>query len=57
EPFFTPRRGSGGSGLGLHIVYNLVSQQLGGTIRCESKPGEGTKFIVEFSADAEERTS
>ncbi|MBT5674867.1 MAG: PAS domain S-box protein [Rhodospirillaceae bacterium] len=57
EPFFTTRRGSGGSGLGLHIVYNLVSQQLGGTIRCESEPGEGTKFIVEFSADAEERTS
>jgi signal transduction histidine kinase len=48
EPFFTTRRGQGGSGLGLHIVYNLTTQKLGGTIRCESGSGTGTKFIVEL---------
>ncbi len=48
EPFFTTRRGQGGSGLGLHIVYNLATQKLGGTIRCESAPDTGTKFIIEL---------
>lgn len=44
EPFFTTRRGKGGSGLGLHIVWNLATQMLGGSIDCESTPGEGTCF-------------
>jgi signal transduction histidine kinase len=44
EPFFTTRRGTGGSGLGMHIVWNLASKILGGTITCESMPGEGTHF-------------
>ncbi len=48
EPFFTTKRGQGGSGLGLHIVYNLVSQKLGGTIQCESQPGMGTKFVIKL---------
>ncbi len=46
EPFFTTKRGQGGSGLGLHIVYNLVTQLLRGQIRCESAPGQGVKFII-----------
>lgn len=46
EPFFTTKRGQGGSGLGLHIVYNLVTRKLGGTIHCESQLGEGTKFMI-----------
>lgn len=46
DPFFTTRRGQGGSGLGLHITYNQVTQQLGGTIRCESRPGQGTQFYL-----------
>ncbi len=44
EPFFTTRRGEGGSGLGLHIVWNLATQVLGGSIACESAPGEGVRF-------------
>lgn len=48
EPFYTTRRGSGGSGLGLYLVYNLVNQGLGGSIACRSKPGAGTHFTIEL---------
>ena len=50
DPFFTTRRGLGGSGLGLHIVYNLVTQMLRGTIRVDSQPGAGTAFDLRFPA-------
>ncbi len=50
DPFFTTRRGQGGSGLGLNIVYNLVTQKLGGTIVCHSTPGAGTRFEISFPA-------
>ncbi len=50
EPFFTTKRGQGGSGLGLHIVYNLVTQKLGGTIYCVSQPGQGARFIMKLPA-------
>lgn len=48
EPFFTTKRGSGGSGLGLNIVYNIVTNKLGGKISCQSKLGSGTTFDVEL---------
>ncbi|MEG3879182.1 ATP-binding sensor histidine kinase [Microcoleus sp. herbarium7] len=51
EPFFTTKRGQGGTGLGLHIIYNLVTQKLNGTICCESQVDWGTKFTVEFPAN------
>ncbi|MFM2042545.1 MAG: hypothetical protein RLY86_1121 [Pseudomonadota bacterium] len=44
EPFFTTRRNSGGTGLGLHIVHNLITGALQGKIRIESTPGLGTSF-------------
>ncbi len=46
EPFFTTRRGSGGSGLGLHLVYNLTVQLLGGRIELISHPGAGCEFVL-----------
>ncbi|MBB3046690.1 signal transduction histidine kinase [Litorivivens lipolytica] len=48
DPFFTTRRGDGGSGLGMHIVYNLVTQQLRGRIRMDSKPGEGVHVTLQI---------
>ncbi|MEG3966424.1 ATP-binding sensor histidine kinase [Microcoleus sp. T2B6] len=48
DPFFTTKRGQGGSGLGLHIVYNLVTQKLKGEIECLSEVGRGTKFIIKL---------
>ena len=46
DPFFTTKRSEGGSGLGLHIVYNLVTQKLKGSITCQSHPGEGATFTI-----------
>jgi signal transduction histidine kinase len=46
EPFFTTRRGRGGTGLGLHIVYNIVTGALGGQMSYSSTPGEGLVFRI-----------
>jgi len=46
DPFFTTRRGEGGTGLGLHIIFNLVTQQLGGRLAFESRLGWGTRFRI-----------
>jgi signal transduction histidine kinase len=43
---YTTGRSLGGSGLGLNIVYNLVTQRLDGQIKVESSPGQGTTFII-----------
>lgn len=53
DPFFTTKRGQGGSGLGLHIVYNLVTQKLNGTIEGESQVGAGTKFVIKLPLERE----
>jgi len=44
DPFFTTKRDSGGTGLGLHIVHNIVSGPLKGEIAIESQEGQGTAF-------------
>lgn len=48
DPFFTTKFGKGGSGLGLNIVYNLATTTLGGRIRVDSTPGQGTCFTLDL---------
>lgn len=46
DPFVTTRRGQGGTGLGLNIVFNLITRQFGGTITVTSTPGQGATFLL-----------
>jgi PAS domain S-box-containing protein len=46
NPFFTTRRKSGSTGLGLHIVHNIVTNRLGGQLNVDSLSGAGTKFQI-----------
>ncbi len=48
EPFFTTSRDRGGSGLGLNIVYTLVTRTLRGRLRLDSAPAAGTVFTLRF---------
>jgi signal transduction histidine kinase len=48
EPFYTTKRGHGGSGLGLNLVYNLVTQKLKGTLQFSSEPGQGVHYILKM---------
>jgi PAS domain S-box-containing protein len=46
DPFFTTRRDQGGTGLGLHIVYSIVTNRLGGRLDLDSEPGRGTRIQI-----------
>ena len=46
DPFFTTRRDQGGTGLGLHIVYSIVTNRLGGRLELDSEPGHGTRIRI-----------
>jgi len=46
DPFFTTKLGTGGSGLGMHIVHSIVTNVLGGQIEVRSTPGEGTQMLM-----------
>jgi signal transduction histidine kinase len=48
EPFFTTRMGQGGSGLGMHIVHNIVTGILRGKLKLISAPGQGVEIRIEF---------
>ena len=48
DPFFTTQRAKGNTGLGLHIVHNLVTEQLGGRVTVISAPGKGTSIRMIF---------
>jgi PAS domain S-box-containing protein len=52
DPFFTTKMGKGGSGLGLNIVYNIVTGVLGGKIHLESSLGVGTTFVMRLPLTA-----
>ena len=54
DPFFTTARTQGCIGLGLHIIYNLVTQQLRGTIEVQSEINYGTTFLLKLPLIIEE---
>lgn len=51
EPFYTTNRENGGSGLGLNIIYNIITSQLNGTVKCESTYGEGVTFLISYPVE------
>ena len=52
DPFFTTKLGQGGSGLGLNIVYNLITDVLGGHIQVESTVDVGSRFLIQLPLSA-----
>ena len=57
DPFFTTKMGQGGSGLGMNIVYNIVTGMLGGTIGIASIPDSGTSVTIRIPKIAPTRDS
>ena len=48
DPFFTTKAPGKGTGLGLSISYQIVVEKHHGHIKCSSKPGQGTEFLIEI---------
>jgi len=48
DPFFTTKRNQGGAGLGLHVIYNIICQNMGGSISVDSTQTEGTTFLIQL---------
>ncbi len=55
DPFFTTKMGNGGTGLGMNIVYNIVTGVMGGRIAIESAPGAGTTVRMTVPAASPQR--
>ena len=53
DPFFTTRRGRGGTGLGLHVTHALVTETFQGCLAVETEPGGGARFVVAIPWRAE----
>ncbi|WP_271009190.1 sensor histidine kinase [Paucibacter sp. B51] len=56
DPFFTTKLGTGGSGLGMHIVHNIVTHVLGGQIEVISSVGQGTRMVMRLPLNAPQRS-
>ena len=54
DPFVTTKMGRGGSGLGLHIAFNIVSTLLGGSLTVQSHENEGATFTLRLPLTAPE---
>lgn len=57
DPFFTTKRSQGGTGLGLYILYTIVTQKLNGTVMCDSEPGKGAVFTVRIPVEKGDRVT
>jgi signal transduction histidine kinase len=57
DPFFTTKLGTGGSGLGMHIVHSIVTNVLGGQIEVRSSPGQGTQMLMRLPLLAPQRAA
>lgn len=56
DPFYTTMRGQGGTGLGMSIVFNLVTQTLAGSIECTSSEEKGMEVLIQFPCKLEPET-
>lgn len=51
DPFFTTKPVGKGTGLGMSISYQIITERHGGQLHCTSQPGEGTRFVIELPID------
>lgn len=51
EPFYTTSAENGGSGLGTHIIYTLITQTLGGNVEVSSQPEQGLCYDFHFPVE------
>jgi signal transduction histidine kinase len=57
DPFFTTKQGKGGTGLGLNIVFNIVTQTLNGRISVNSEIDQGTCFTINIPTELKDKSS
>ncbi|MBD1935730.1 HAMP domain-containing sensor histidine kinase [Microcoleus sp. FACHB-68] len=48
EPFFTTKPAGKGTGMGMSITYQIVTEAHNGLLKCHSRPGKGTEFVIEI---------